>query len=59
MEWNGQDGKEFAGQKQGRIYLTTHRMIFNSKNQKDLMQSFSFPFITLSNVSMALILIAK
>lgn len=51
MEWSGQEGREFQGKKEGRIYLTTHRMIFNSKNNKDSMQSFSFPFITLSNVS--------
>ena len=26
-----QDGREFKGSKQGRLYLTTHRMIFNNK----------------------------
>lgn len=51
MEWSGQQEKEFKGTKEGHIYLTTHRMIFNSNNRKDLMQSFSFPFVTLSNVS--------
>ena len=28
--WN-KDGAEFKGSKQGRLYLTTHRMIFNNK----------------------------
>ena len=31
MEFSGQDGAEFKGSKQGRLYLTTHRMIFNNK----------------------------
>lgn len=52
MEFSGPEGPEFKGTKMGRLYLTTHRMIFNSKNSKDLMQSFSFPFITLSNVEL-------
>lgn len=52
MEFAGQDGQEFKGTKTGRMYLTTHRMIFNAKSQKDLMQSFSFPFVTLSNVEL-------
>lgn len=51
MEWSGQEGREFQGKKEGRFYLTTHRMIFNSKSSKDTLLSFSFPFITLSNVS--------
>lgn len=51
MEWSGQENPAFKGTKHGRIYLTTHRMIFNSKDGRDSMQSFSFPFITLSDVS--------
>lgn len=51
MEFSGQDGQEFKGTKTGRMYLTTHRMIFNAKNRADIMKSFSFPFITLSDVS--------
>lgn len=50
MEWSGQDNPAFGGKKHGRIYLTTHRMIFNAKDAKDMMQSFSFPFVTLSDV---------
>lgn len=52
MEFHGQNQEEFQGTKKGRLYLTTHRMIFNSKDQKDKMQSFSFPFITLSEVEL-------
>ncbi|XP_032664656.1 WW domain-binding protein 2 isoform X2 [Odontomachus brunneus] len=50
MEFHGQEQAEFMGKKQGRLYLTTHRMIFNAKDQKEKMQSFSFPFVTLSEV---------
>ncbi|CAK9827741.1 WW domain-binding protein 2 [Anthophora retusa] len=50
MEFHGQDQPEFAGSKRGRLYLTTHRMIFNAKDKKEKMQSFSFPFVTLSQV---------
>ncbi|GAB1867959.1 WW domain-binding protein 2 [Camponotus japonicus] len=52
MEFHGQEQAEFIGKKQGRLYLTTHRMIFTSKDQKDKMQSFSFPFVTLSEVGL-------
>lgn len=51
MEFSGQDGALFKGSKNGRIYLTTHRVIFNNKNAKDTLQSFSFPFVTLQDVS--------
>lgn len=50
IEWSGQNEPAFNGSKHGRIYLTTHRMIFNNKAGSDPMQSFSFPFITLSEV---------
>ncbi|XP_032593004.1 WW domain-binding protein 2 isoform X2 [Drosophila grimshawi] len=50
MEFSGQDGQLFKGSKQGRIYLTSHRMIFNSKKPNDVMQSFSAPFVALSDV---------
>jgi hypothetical protein len=51
MEFHGQDQPEFKGSKHGRLYLTTHRMIFNAKESRDKMQSFSFPFVTLKDVS--------
>lgn len=50
MEFSGQDGQAFRGTKQGSIYLTTHRMIFNAKRFEDMMKSFSFPFICLNDV---------
>lgn len=42
----------FKNTKNGRIYLTTHRVIFNNKNAKDPLQSFSSPFITMSDVEL-------
>ena len=51
MEFSGQDRPEFKGVKTGRLYLTTHRMIFNSQNLKDPLLSFSFPFCTMKDVS--------
>ncbi|XP_058792745.1 WW domain-binding protein 2 isoform X2 [Phymastichus coffea] len=50
MEFHGQEQPEFLGTKKGRLYLTTHRMIFNAKEQREKMQSFSFPFVTLREV---------
>jgi len=52
MEFAGQDGVEFKGEKKGRLYLTTHRMIFNTKKQDDPMKSFSFPFVALKDVEL-------
>lgn len=51
-EFSGQDGAMFKGTKNGRIYLTTHRVIFNNKNAKDPLQSFSSPFISMSDVEL-------
>lgn len=48
----GNDAKQFGGTKKGRIYLTTHRMIFMNKSEKDNLQSFSFPFFSLSGVEL-------
>lgn len=48
----GITSKEFSGTKKGRIYLTTHRMIFLNKNEKDTLQSFSFPFFSMSAVEL-------
>lgn len=51
MEFSGQDDPLFHGTKQGSIYLTTHRMIFNAKKfEETMMKSFSFPFICLTDV---------
>jgi len=46
------NAKELSGTKKGRIYLTTHRMIFLNKSEKDPLQSFSFPFFSLGNVEL-------
>jgi hypothetical protein len=54
MDFSGVDATPFKGTKNGRLYLTTHRMIFNNKKQSDQMVSFSFPFVTLSDVSNAI-----
>lgn len=51
MEFSGQDSTLFKGSKTGKIYLTTHRMIFNNQKSSDPLQSFSFPFVCLSDVS--------
>ena len=40
------------GDKVGRLYLTTHRMIFNNKNSKESLKSFSFPFVALRDVEL-------
>ncbi|XP_013140194.1 PREDICTED: postacrosomal sheath WW domain-binding protein isoform X2 [Papilio polytes] len=51
VEFYGNETPEFKGTKTGRMYLTTHRMIYNSKNTADSMRSFSFPFIALQDVA--------
>jgi len=43
---------ELNGDKSGRLYLTTHRMIFNNKKASDSLKSFSFPFVALRNVEL-------
>jgi hypothetical protein len=35
------------GNKKGRIYLTSHRVVFINKSQNDVFQSFSMPFMSL------------
>jgi len=52
MSFSGLREQAFEGDKSGRLYLTTHRMVFNNKNQKDAMKSFSFPFVALRNVEL-------
>ena len=41
-----------GGDKTGRLYLTTHRKIFNNKKSQDLLKSFSFPFVALRDVEL-------
>lgn len=53
MDMGGNDIPIFKGSKQGRIYLTTHRIIFNAKNmEKDSLKSFSAPFVSLNDVKL-------
>jgi len=52
MSFSGQSGAMFSGDKSGRLYLTTHRMIFNNKKQSDGLKSFSFPFVALRDVEL-------
>nr|CAG4647264.1 EOG090X0ADZ [Megafenestra aurita]SVE92547.1 EOG090X0ADZ [Megafenestra aurita] len=52
MEFSGQDRPEFKGVKSGRLYLTSHRMIFNNLNANDPLASFSFPFCTVKDVEL-------
>lgn len=51
IEFYGNDTPAFKGSKNGRMYLTSHRMIYNSKNTSDQLRSFSFPFIALQDVT--------
>ncbi|CAH4028799.1 unnamed protein product [Pieris brassicae] len=51
LEFYGNDTPQFKGPKNGRMYLTTHRMIYNSKNNTDTVRSFSFPFVALQDVT--------
>ncbi|KAL5017809.1 hypothetical protein ScPMuIL_003531 [Solemya velum] len=44
MSFEADGVPHFKGNKKGRIYLTTHRVIFNSKSNKDMLHSFSMPF---------------
>nr|XP_037270773.1 LOW QUALITY PROTEIN: WW domain-binding protein 2-like [Rhipicephalus microplus] len=52
LTFEGSDAHQFHGTKKGRIYLTTHRMVFTNSNSKDFLQSFSFPFFTMSNLDL-------
>lgn len=51
LEFSQNDAPIFKGSKTGRIYLTTHRIIFNNKNMaKDNLKSLSAPFVFLSEI---------
>jgi hypothetical protein len=43
---------QMKGKKSGRVYLTTHRVIFNSKDGRESLQSFSFPFLLMREVEL-------
>jgi hypothetical protein len=52
IEFSGQNDKQFQASKTGKLYLTTHRMVFNNKHKENPLQSFSFPFIALKDVQL-------
>lgn len=52
MDFSGQDNSVFQCSKSGRIYLTSHRIIFNNRKPGDELQSFSAPFVAMSDVQL-------
>ncbi|XP_014666262.1 PREDICTED: WW domain-binding protein 2-like isoform X2 [Priapulus caudatus] len=46
------DVDHFKGNHKGRVYLTTHRMIFTSVSDKDMLQSFSMPFMCIKELEL-------
>ncbi|CAN7939692.1 unnamed protein product, partial [Ixodes hexagonus] len=52
VKFEGADAKSFHGTWKGRIYLTTHRMVFVNTSGKSKLMSFSFPFGHISNLGL-------
>ncbi|XP_013386870.1 WW domain-binding protein 2 [Lingula anatina] len=52
LESEGGPVPQFKGNKKGRLYLTTHRVIFNNRNNKDVLQSFSMPFFCMKQLEL-------
>ncbi|XP_065298930.1 WW domain-binding protein 2-like [Dermacentor albipictus] len=52
VTFEGPDAAKFRGAKKGRLYLTTHRVVFINTNQLDFLKSFSFPFVNMSNLGL-------
>lgn len=52
VTFEGADAKKFQGSTKGRIYLTTHRVVFVNKDGKEFLQSFSFPFLSISDLKL-------
>ncbi|CAN8008334.1 unnamed protein product [Ixodes pacificus] len=52
VKFEGSDAQSFYGTWKGRIYLTTHRMLFVNGSRKGKLQSFSFPFGQISNLGL-------
>ncbi|XP_067945514.1 WW domain-binding protein 2-like [Watersipora subatra] len=42
----------FKGEKKGKIYLTSHRIIFMNTDQRNALQSFSIPFTCMRDVGL-------
>ncbi|XP_074647059.1 uncharacterized protein LOC141903071 [Tubulanus polymorphus] len=47
-----QPHQAMRGTNKGRVYLTTHRVIYNSKNRNDVLQSFSIPFTSMRKIEL-------
>lgn len=45
-------GGRFTGSKTGRLYLTSHRIIFINNSEKDALKSFCAPFFSLHKVEL-------
>ncbi|XP_069125446.1 WW domain-binding protein 2-like [Argopecten irradians] len=52
MGFDCKDLAHFKGTKKGRIYLTTHRVIFTNKKKDDMLQSFNMPFYCMREVEL-------
>ncbi|XP_077486666.1 WW domain-binding protein 2-like [Amblyomma americanum] len=52
VTFEGADARKFQGTTKGRIYLNTHRVVFVHKYGKDFLQSFSFPFLNISDLKL-------
>ncbi|EAA00415.4 AGAP011797-PA [Anopheles gambiae str. PEST] len=50
IEFSGHSNGAMKGSKQGRVYLTTHRVIYNGKSETDALRSFSMPFVSMREV---------
>jgi len=51
LQLSGNDNPLFKGTRKGRVFLTSHRIIFKTKKTKYALQSFSVPLLTLFNLS--------
>lgn len=52
LKFEENNDPRLKGCKKGRIYLTTHRMIFTNCNGRDPLLSFCFPFFMMTNVEL-------
>ena len=50
LTFTGNEDLKRVGEKSGNAYLTTHRLIFMARASNGDFKSFSFPFVTLSEV---------
>lgn len=50
LKFDGNDEVAMKGTKKGRLYLTSHRVIFINKDTKDKLQSYAMPFSNLGSV---------